>query len=240
MKLAYSFNNAITDLNTTTPNDLTANGGAVATNADSPFGGLADGTISSTQDFAIVAKVTASTITVNVAEGCTIPTSGGIASASYSNQRSPFGFPGQKGKWTLNYLAKVSLTQSSPVAGTWYNMTTTTGVSGGTVLSFPVGEWVASYQTHAACVNSTNVAAFYLTLSTGSTTETDKDFTSRCVTPAASVNSFETTTTRSKSVSVSAATPYYLNIQSITASAASMNFSGTVATTVISAENAWV
>jgi hypothetical protein len=54
---AYSFNNAITDLNTTNANNLTANGAAVATNADSPFGGQAGGAISTTLDYAIIQSV---------------------------------------------------------------------------------------------------------------------------------------------------------------------------------------
>ncbi|NBW21919.1 MAG: LamG domain-containing protein, partial [Caulobacteraceae bacterium] len=54
---AYSFNNSINDLNTTNANNLTANGSAVATNADSPFGGQADGTVSSTIDYGIITKI---------------------------------------------------------------------------------------------------------------------------------------------------------------------------------------
>lgn len=101
---AYSFNGVATDLNTTNANNLTANGSAVATNADSPFGGQAGGTISSTLDYGIVQKVTASTLTIQVAEGCTIPTSGGVASASYSALKMPFGFPGDDEKWRIKTL----------------------------------------------------------------------------------------------------------------------------------------
>lgn len=91
---AYSFNNSITDLNTTTPNDLTANGSAVATNADSPFGNSG---VSTTIDYGIVmAKSfsTNTTLTIQVPEGCTIPTSGGVSSVDYSTQAVPYGFPG--------------------------------------------------------------------------------------------------------------------------------------------------
>jgi hypothetical protein len=93
---AYSFNNVITDLNTTNANNLIANGSAVATNADSPFGGQADGTISSILDYGIVQSVTFSTnttVVVQISEGCTIPTSGGVSAVSYSSAKAPFGFP---------------------------------------------------------------------------------------------------------------------------------------------------
>ena len=105
---AYSFNNSITDLNTTNANNLTANGGAVATNADSPFGGQADGSISATVDYGIIQRTTYNapdtTVVVQVPEGCTIPTSGGVSSVSYSTMRSPYGFPAESGKHTLDFL----------------------------------------------------------------------------------------------------------------------------------------
>lgn len=92
----YSFDNSINDLNTTNANNLTASGSAVATNADSPFGTQADGTISSTLDYGITSKTafsTNTTLTVQVPEGCTIPTSGGVSAVSYSSNKVPYGFP---------------------------------------------------------------------------------------------------------------------------------------------------
>lgn len=89
---AYSLDNDITDL-TSNNNDLTANGGAVATDTDSPFG---DGGTSTTLDYGIVTAVAYSTntdVTVQVPEGCTIPTSGGVSAVAYSTQSAPFGFP---------------------------------------------------------------------------------------------------------------------------------------------------
>lgn len=91
---AYSFNNTITDLSANA-NNLTANGAAVATNADSPFGTQASGLISATLDYGIIQSVTFSTnttVTVRVPEGNTIPTSGGVSAVSYSTQASPYGF----------------------------------------------------------------------------------------------------------------------------------------------------
>lgn len=119
---AYSFNNSITDLNTTTPNDLTANGSAVATNADSPFGNSG---VSTTIDYGIVmAKSfsTNTTLTVQVPEGCTIPTTGGIASMDYSIQAVPYGFPKDKGKWRVEANLLVDQSVSTPVSGTKYNI----------------------------------------------------------------------------------------------------------------------
>lgn len=96
---AYSFNNSINDLNANA-NNLTANGSAVATNADSPFGGQGDATISSTLDYAEIVSTafsTNTTLTVRVPAGNTIPTSGGVSAVSYSTQESPYLWPGISG-----------------------------------------------------------------------------------------------------------------------------------------------
>lgn len=91
---AYSFDGNATDLNTTNANNLTAQGSAVATNVDSPFGNYLGGTL----EYAIIsAKPTFSTnttVTVQVPEGCAIPTSGGISAVSYSTNATPYGYPG--------------------------------------------------------------------------------------------------------------------------------------------------
>lgn len=92
---AYSFNNSNTDLNTSSVNNLTAQGSALATNADSPFGVQASGLVNSTLDYGLVQSATYSTntvLTVQVPEGCTIPTSGGVTLLSYSTDNASFGF----------------------------------------------------------------------------------------------------------------------------------------------------
>lgn len=90
---AYSFNNSIADLNTTTPNDLTANGSAVATNTDSPF---AQAATAGTIEYGIVTATsfsTNTTLTVQIPEGSALPTSGGINASSYSAVAAPLNFP---------------------------------------------------------------------------------------------------------------------------------------------------
>lgn len=89
---AYS-NGSTSDLNTTTPNNLTATNGAT-TVASSPFGNRG---VSTTLEYAEVVSNTFSTnttVTVRVPEGCQLPTTGGISSVDYSTQRVPYGWPG--------------------------------------------------------------------------------------------------------------------------------------------------
>lgn len=89
----YSLSNSINDL-TANANNLSAQGSAVATNADGPFGGQADGTVSATVDYAEIITTTFSTNTtlvVRASDFNTIPTSGGVSAVSYSTQDSPYG-----------------------------------------------------------------------------------------------------------------------------------------------------
>jgi hypothetical protein len=90
---AYSFNNVITDLNTTNANNLTANNSAVATNADSPYANAVNAGL---QEYAEINSVTFSTnttVNVRVPETCMIPTSGGISNTYYAVGVNPYGLP---------------------------------------------------------------------------------------------------------------------------------------------------
>lgn len=147
---AWSFSNSVTDLNTTTPNDLSVGGGsAVATNADSPFGGQGNGSISSTLDYGIVQSVSFSTNTtmvVQVAEGCTIPTSGGVSTLVYSTIKAPYRFPLQRGKWViLSYF----------VGGASITASITDAVVTKTVMQLflPIGEWRIDMNAHIGFAN---------------------------------------------------------------------------------------
>lgn len=137
---AYSFSNSITDLNTTTPNDLTANGSAVATTTDSPFGTQADGSISSTLDYGIIMSTvfsTNTTIVVQVPEGDAIPTIGGVSAIAYSSYKAPYGFPSQADKWYLNTLWRMG--GGNPVTS---NATYGSFQGGNYYLNVPIGAWI--------------------------------------------------------------------------------------------------
>lgn len=151
---AYSFNGVITDLNANA-NNLTANGSAVATNADSPFGGQADGTISSTLDYAIISKTafsTNTTLTVQVPEGCTIPTSGGVSAVSYSNSDAPYLFPRDKNKWRIQSILKTNSSTTS-------NATYGSYLSGGYALTVPIGGWDVGHQ--GSYYNNTTTGVYF-------------------------------------------------------------------------------
>jgi hypothetical protein len=169
---AYSFNNSINDLNTTNANNLTAQGSAVATNADSPFGGQANGNISSIYDYAIVHTAsfsTNTTLVVQVSEGNTIPSSGGVTALHYSSAKAPYGLNDGEDKWTIETIANYDLI-SGASPSTVYT---------GLLLNIPIGKYQVSYQ---GTVSAQRAAAGALGispgLSTSSSTFQTNDWTS--------------------------------------------------------------
>lgn len=118
---AYSFDNSVNDLNTTNANNLSAQNSAVATEADSPFGSQGS---SSTIEFAEVLTSTFSTnttVTVKLAEGCQLPTSGGITSVYYSNSDSPAGYKGGTSRAGYSEIS-AEWTQGTTTSNQWYDV----------------------------------------------------------------------------------------------------------------------
>lgn len=163
---AYSFNNSIADLNTSNANNLTANGSAVATNADTPFAGGATGTT----EYGIITAnsfSTNTTLTVQVPEGYAIPTSGGVSAVSYSTHSVPYGFPRDKNKWRITQINKASSIQD-PTANTYYNLDSNQ-------ITLPVGAWEWSYESSLFTLRSgASTATTQVELSTSSSASTDE------------------------------------------------------------------
>lgn len=228
---AYSFNNSFNDLNANA-NNLTANGSATATNADSPF---AQAATAGTLEYGIVTSAsfsTNTTLTVQVPEGSAIPTSGGVSAVSYSTQKVPYGFPAEKLKWNIEMLQRANGSQSSPSANTWYNI--------GVALTVPIGSWTVDYQVLAKVVNNTNVPSIYSTLSTANNSQSDADFSSEARWTSANANGYQSYLARSKDLTLGSQTPYYLNAQTDQASASSLTFQAADGTTTIRAAIAYL
>lgn len=200
---AYSFNNSINDLNANA-NNLTANGSAVATNADSPFGLDANG-VPGIYDWAIVTKTSTTVATLQVPEGNTIPTTGGVTSTFYSLGRTPYGFPGQVGRWTVISILRTDTVQAAPVTGTWYN----TGVG---QLTVPIGEWDIGYTAQIYADRASGQIQISMTLSTSSSTESDHQFTGNLNIGPSTAGGAQIT--MSNNVSVSSTEVRYLSVSS--------------------------
>ena len=145
---AYS-NGSVNDLNTTTPNNLTATNGAT-TVANSPFGNRG---VSTTLEYGVVMANTFSTnttVTVQVPEGCQLPTTGGISSVDYSTQNVPYGFPRSKRRWRVLSEFRTSNAATS-------NATYGSFQSAGWRLVVPIGSWKVG-QSCGAYYNVTTTA----------------------------------------------------------------------------------
>lgn len=223
---AYSFNNAITDLNTSNANNLTAQNSAVATATDSPFAqrdNVATGLTAGTVEYGIVTAAsysTNTTLTVQVPEGSAIPTSGGISAVSYSISRSPFGFPSSETKWDIILLTKQSLSQSAPTLGTWYNAFS----SGAMQITVPIGAWRVDYNQTIYNGHAAGASDVYITLSTANNTESDNQMTCRYSTNGTS--GAHGLAAKEREYNLSAATVYYLNIKAGSGGASSIYMLG--------------
>jgi hypothetical protein len=128
----FTFNGAATDV-TANANDLTASGGATY-GTDSPFNATEYGIITA-NTFS-----TNTTLTVQVPEGYAIPTSGGVSSMYYSTQDTPYGFPKERSKWTIEVPIRGTTTGISISAiDTWSG-------SSNFALVVPIGNWKIVHQ----------------------------------------------------------------------------------------------
>lgn len=223
---AYSLDNSLTDLNTTSANNLTANGGVLATTADSPFGGQADGTISTTVDYGIIQKVSYgapdTTVTFQVPEGCTVPTSGGVASVSYSAYKSPYGFPGDTDKWTLSIPILTTLGQGAPAAATVYNPS-------GFFLTAPAGKHVITYKVNIYANRATG-GILNILFGLGTSTITNPVLDSQTGQYNNGVNQDNTIPATSPEIAIdnSAQQLYYVQMSTPYAGLASISFRGDI------------
>jgi hypothetical protein len=221
---AYSFNNTINDLNTTNANNLTANGGAVATSTDSPFNATEYGIITANS------YSTNTTLTVQVPEGYALPTTGGIGTSYFSTQKVPYGFPGQRGKWQVILIAKSRQSKASPVASTWYN---------GYTFNIPAGSWYVKYAGHAyGDRGGAGTVVVSYTLST--TTSTDSDTSWNSIVSGAAVTSLGAINIRDGYIELTTAAPYYMNYSTSDGTMSNIYFLNDISPLVVTADNAYL
>jgi hypothetical protein len=142
---AYSFNGVATDINTTTPNDLSAVSSAGYV-TDSPF---ANGS-GSTYDYGILQAVTytgSNTETYwQMAEANSVPTSGGVSAVAYSPYKSPVGFPVSRGRWEVSSILMVNNAAATSAATSYNNASMR--------LTVPVGDFSLAYMGNLYAVDS--------------------------------------------------------------------------------------
>lgn len=228
---AYSFNNSINDLSANA-NNLTANGSATATNADTPFTQTQTGVTAGTTNYAIITAAsfsTNTTLTVQVPEGDTIPTSGGVSAVAYSTQKVPYGFPSQRTKWSVLFHHRASASQGTPTANTWYNP------SSQLALNVPVGSWKLRAVASIYVNRASGAVSVYMTLAdTAGNTENDRLYSTYGEAVAQTDWALPMVVTRD--LDLAAAANYYLNFKTATAGITSIFIRSDNQTSVIEAE----
>ncbi len=143
MASAFSLSGNANDLNTTTPNNLTAISSAGYV-SDSPFA-LGDDSMDTagTIEYAIITSKptysTDTTFSVQVPSNCSLPTSGGMDTVYYSNLDTPFGFPRHKSKWAIESRYRLANSQSSPTTQVWYAILSAQ-------IAAKAGKWIGEMQ----------------------------------------------------------------------------------------------
>lgn len=202
---AWSLNNTGVNQQAPGTNDLTATGGVGYTSGKSPYG---NNGASSTLEYASVMAVSGSNATVQVPEGCAIPTSGGISAVDYSTEDSPFGWPSEKERWEVAMLLGSSTAASGSTINTWYN-------PGGINLNIPIGNWELSGTVQVFHSPTSTVIQSYCALSTSASSYSDPELTSCHFNTQFAANPGEIYAHEfEKSISLSAATPYYIIVLS--------------------------
>jgi hypothetical protein len=222
-------NGSVTDLNTTTPNNLVATNGAT-TVANAPYGNRG---VSTTFEYGVIMKESFSTDTtliIQAPEGCAIPTSGGISAISYSTVDTPVGFPRDKGRWCVESNILGDINMSSPVSGTKYNL-------GATQLRVPLGSWKLGLEGVVYAAIGTGNITIQAGLSKTNNTFTEPDLYCDAEANAVALGAI---VNRSRPVVVATATPYYLVTSVQGTSPAAIYIFGGRGGMILTAENAYI
>lgn len=207
---AYSFNNSINDLKTGSANNLTAFGSATATNPVSPFGKQVDGTSDPLIDFSILTAVGPTSITVQVPEGCTIPTTGGVSSIKYSDSKSPSGFPMDKSRWSVDMLIyyAIAINTSGTTTSTTYN-------PGGLRIRLPVCNWDIVQNLSILFTPTSSNIGIVSGLGNANNGGDDPDLLEKTLLQLATTSNLQQiSNSRSKNLNISSATDYYFLLRS--------------------------
>lgn len=217
---AYSFAGNSSDLNTTNANNLTANGGVTATNADSPFNANCYAIITSDPTFS-----TNTTMTVQAANGYGIPNET-LGTSSYTGLQAPLGFPRDPAKWTVTATSSNDRTTTGNTS--WNSLTDT--------IVLPIGSWSVRFKSPMEVASPAATATYrgLATLSSDASTETDPQTTiTVSVKPSAASVSASGNTGFSESTITTAASTTFTVMGKVTTSTATLGLYGSTTSPIL-------
>jgi Concanavalin A-like lectin/glucanases superfamily len=214
---AWSLDNTAVNQQSPGTNDLTATGG-VGYTAISPHGQMGDA-VHTDQFCGLVMAVSTTTATIQVPEGITIPTTGGISSMSYSTQGNPFGWVDNKSRFRVVQKHKADTNQASNATFAAYT---------GFELTVPTGTWEIGYGI--TFFNATTTRCYYCLSGTNITglaaSAVDNSLEYQTQSPSAAL--YMTFGKLSRSDTITTATIYKLYSLGATTSAGTAGASGAV------------
>lgn len=153
-----------------------------------------------------------------------------ITANYYSTQKAPYGFPLEPTKWSVQMSDANQVTQNNPTEGVWYNL-------GSLSLSVPIGCWNLSYFVNGEVVDTGATAvSINVTLSTANDSASDAELITSIYIGGASGSLVSwNPMNRSKIITVTSKTPYYLNAMSGLAGMNTIYFRGEKGSTIIRA-----
>jgi hypothetical protein len=170
--------------------------------------------------YGIIVDVAATTLYIYMGTDYTLNNEG-ITGPVYSSGKAPLGFPQDPDKWTRELRDTTLRTQSSPVAGTWYNI-------GSLSLTVGRGKWILSYEVSLYSQSTaTGTTSMFSTLASAAATG-DATMGGRIFLFAQGATNAQVAGAvhRSKLVTLSANTTYYLNGKTDIGSQTNINFLG--------------
>lgn len=183
--------------------------------------------------YAIITAIASGSVTFFMYEGDVLDNET-ITSPQYSHQKNPFGFDTDGTKWELEATSTTDEAQTSPTQNQWYNIFN---------LELPIGSWNVSYSA-AGSINDAenNSGLFQATLSSGSTTESDSELTAILFTEQVGVTSSRVINTlnKQKTITVTSATTYYLNIATSSVGVTEIALRSDLAPSIIRAKCAYL
>lgn len=155
-----------------------------------------------------------------------------ITSPFYSHVKSPLGFPLDLTKWRVRVTNTSTNTQSNPTQNTWYNV-------GSISISIPIGKWRLRYFTvlygdRAAA----GLITVYVTLSTANNSQSDASLSSNFA--ASPITILGAPVEKALVLDMSSKTTYYLNHKTDTTNITTIGNQGSLFTTYIEVESAYL
>lgn len=185
-------------------NNLTATNGASSTQSGNPYNNIEYGFITNVGAYA----GGNTPITLFCGTDCNIPNMV-LSNPQYSLEKAPYGFPVARNKWIVETLMNTRLNNNGGAVGAWFNL--------GWQLSIPLSEWDVGYDVYAIATTAagTSFLSPAVTLSATNNGASDSRFSANANVSQVSSTDTEGVVSKTRPLSLSVQTVYYLNISSL-------------------------